>query len=192
MANYAAVNYVIEGNEKTLQWINEAMLNPKVDKNADSSWEGNVLLSLGITKNKIESSYLRGFIQEPPRVDDTTISFSAEEAWNRTDFAELLTEKFPDLTIYWTVEEPGMEIYETNDAEQKYFKFKYWVDACIEDEYYDDYFNTIEEVCKFTKDITNGEVKSLEDIKKFNDAHEEGNDFCENFIYLHEFKVVEE
>lgn len=192
MANYATVEYVIEGNEKTLQWINEAMLNPKVDKNTDSSWEGNILLSLGITKNKIESSYLRGFIQEPPRIDDNTISFSAEEAWNRTDFAELLQEKFPDLTIYWTVEEPGMEIYETNDAEQKYFKFKYWVDTCLEGDDYNEYFNTLDEVLKFTKDLTGGEVKSLEDIEKFNNEHREKDDIYENFIYVHEFKIVEE
>ena len=41
-----------------------------------------------------------------PETNDT-LSFYAEEAWGLTDFNEVLAEHFPDIKIYWVVEESG-------------------------------------------------------------------------------------
>ncbi len=46
----------------------------------------------------------------------------------------------PDLTIYFCVEEPGCEIYATNDAEGKYFADRFYVDSYVNDIFSHEYF----------------------------------------------------
>lgn len=182
MPNWASTSYRIEGEPNLLQKIEKAVIQHPVAAGADNDWEGNVCLALGIPKERLEKATLRGFISEPPSFEKGALVINAEEAWARTDFAELLKEKFPDITVYWVVEEEGNEIYETNDALGKYFPMQYCVDAYYKGEYYSEYFKTEEEAVKYVKDFTKGEVSTIEKIKNFkaDDSH----------ILLYEFKIV--
>ena len=189
MANMASVSYAIEGSEESLKKINEAIV---VAVNSDDKryemYQAAEYLGLPIEEGKTR---LGGEIEEEPTWDEKTgaLKFWSEERWGLQDFAELLEKQFPDIKVYWIVEESGMEIYCTNDAEGKYFPERYWVDTAIDDIYNSEYFKTEEQVYEWLEKLTYGRVKSAEDVEKFNADYEDSGTDNENFIYIHEFEV---
>lgn len=195
MANWAYTSYAIEGNKESLEKIYKAILHPDVKENSTESWEGNVLRALGIewedgTPNG-KGKYLRGFINDGPWWGDdehTFIRFEAEEAWNVTDLDEILMENFKDVKVYWITEEEGMGIFATNDKDGKYFPQRFYVDTCIAGDYNSDYFKEKKDVYRWLSKITKGTIKTQEDVNVFNSEREEDYD---NFIYIHEFKVID-
>ena len=199
MANWASTNYAIEGSKETLKKIYDAIQHPDTSE-GDSGWEGGVLKALGIKWKERQSDgsgyYMRGFIQDPeciefnPETNDT-LSFYAEEAWGLTDFNEALAENFPDIKIYWVVEESGEEIYATNDKEGKYFPERFYVDACIDGEYKTEYFEKEESMYKYIADITKNRVKTPKEVEVFNADYEDSEEVDENFIYIHKFEVMD-
>ena len=188
MANMASVAYAIEGPKETLQKINEAIV---VAVNSDEEryelYKAAEYLKLPITKE----TRLGGEISEEPTWDENTgaLRFWSEERWGLQDFNELLEAQFPNIKVYWVVEESGMGVYCTNDREGKYFPERYWVDTAIDDIYNSEYFKTEEQVYAWLDKLTYGRVKCKEDVEKFNTEHEEAGTECENFIYIHEFEV---
>lgn len=187
----ASVSYAIEGPEEILQKINEAIVVAvHSDSNKYELYQAAKYLKLPIVEGKTR---LGGEISEEPAWDEDNdaLCFSSEERWGLQDFAELLEKHFPDIKVYWVVEEPGMEIYCTNDREGKYFSDRYWVDTCIDGIYNSEYFKTEEQVYQWLDTITHGRVKSKEDVEKFNTDYEDSDANDENFIYIHEFELVE-
>ena len=194
MANWAFTDYVIEGSKESLSKIYEAIKHPD-NPDGSEGWEGGVLRALGIKwdERKPDGSgkYLRGFIQDVEGIEfnpeeNTTISFYAEEAWGVTDFDEILEDNFPDIKVYWCTEEEGMEVYETNDAEGKYFQYKYYVDTCIDGNYQSEYFTNEEAVYQWLSNITDDKIKTADDVEKFNEEIEDTDDY----INIHNFRVV--
>ena len=189
MANMASVAYAIEGPKEILQKINEAIVVAihTVD-NRYELYKAAEYLKLPIEEGKTR---LGGEITEEPTWDKNTgaLRFWSEERWGLQDFAELLEKQFPDIKVYWVVEECGCEVYCTNDKEGKYFPERYWVDTAIDDIYNSEYFKTEDEVYKWLDKLTYGRVKSKEDVEKFNADYEDAGTDDENFIYVHEFKV---
>ena len=194
MPNWCMTAYTIEGNKRTLNRIKNAIERclsgefPK-EENSAYNWEGNVLNALGIKfkKRNGEHKYcVRGFLYEKPILDDCVLKLNAEEAWSRTDFAELLKRKFPSITVYWVAEESGCDIFQTNDTEGKYYDEKYWVDACVNGNYMSEYFQTEESAYDWICRISG--CKNESDVEAFNDrcAEEDSDDY----IYVHEFEVV--
>lgn len=193
MANWASTSYVIEGNPETLEKIHDAILHHKVQEGSNSNWEGNVLIALGIDKELLAdraNGYIRGFIQGDSWFDGNTLKFDAEEAWGVTDFDDYLAELFDDIRIYWISEEPGMRIYQTNDADGKYFPDRFYVDTCIDGEYESEYFKTKQAAYDWLAEITDGRVSSEEDAESFNADYEDSDASDENYIYVHEFEIV--
>jgi hypothetical protein len=193
MANWADTSYVIEGRKKTLQKIYNAIKSPALPENASEGWEGGVLSCLNIQWKNVtpdgEGHYLRGFIKDY-ELTDNVLTISAEEAWGLTDFAKLLKANIPNIKVYWCTEEPGMEIYSTNDSEGKYFPDRYYVNACIDGIYDHEYFRTQEEAFHWLSINTNGRVQSEEDIDEFNADYENSEGADENFIELHAIDIV--
>jgi hypothetical protein len=188
MANMASVSYAIEGPKKTLQKINEAIVVAiHTDDNRYELYKVAEYLKLPIKND----TRLGGEISEEPTWDENTgaLRFWSEERWGLQDFAELLEKYFPDIKVYWTVEECGMEIYCTNDKEGKYFPERYWVDTCIDSIYNSEYFKTKKDVYEWLDKLTYGRVKSEEDAEEFNADYEDAGTDDENFIYIHEFEV---
>lgn len=187
MANMCMVSYAIEGNRRTLKRISEkingAMKGTIPEKEGSSNnWQGNVLTALNIQMRPRDD--IRGFFYEEPKLEGGVLKFNCEEKWHRGEFAELLERKFPSLSVYWIAEESGCGIYETNDADGKYFAERYWVDTCVDGGYDSEYFETEEAVWEY---LTNrAGCKNAEDVEAFNDAVTNGEDF----IYIHEFEIV--
>ena len=181
------VSYAIEGDRRTLKRISEAIKGAlkgtiPVSEDSSNNWQGNALTALKIKMRKHDD--IRGFFYEEPKLDGNVLKVNCEEKWHRGDFAELLARKFPSLSVYWIAEECGCEIYETNDADGKYFAERYWVDTCVNGDYDSEYFETEEAVWEYL--TKRAGCKNAEDVEAFNDAVTNGEDF----IYVHEFEIV--
>ena len=191
MANWASTSYAIEGNKSDLERVSSVIndfvkSNVKpVEANASKKWEGNIVKALGASEEQMKNNYLRGFIQTYEIIDGV-LYIEAEEAWGATDFRHLLAKLMPKLTIYYIVEECGCEVYATNDCDGKYFTESYYVDICIDGDYFNDYFNTEEQVLSYVAQLLKKESVTMKDI----DERNEEQDDNENYIYVHEFKYV--
>lgn len=190
MANWALTNYLIEGSEKDLEKIYEVINSfmseqqAPVEENASANWEGNIVKALGATEEQMMKNYLRGFIQEYKMAGDTII-IEAEEAWGDTDFRHVLKTLMPELTIYFITEEPGCEVYITNDADGKYFPDRFYVETCINRNYESDYFEDETEAMDYIAALMGKERINKADLEAWNEQHGDNYDY----IYIHEFKV---
>ena len=191
MANWASTSYAIEGSKSDLERVFNVIKDfvknnvKPVEANASKEWEGNIVKALGATDEQMKNNYLRGFIQTYEIIDGV-LHLEVEEAWGATDFRHLLVKLMPELTIYYIVEECGCEVYATNDSDGKYFTDSYYVDACIDEDYFSDYFNTEKHVLVYVAQLLNREVISMEEIDEWNKEQDDS----ENYIYVHEFKYV--
>lgn len=187
MANMASVAYAIEGPQENLKEIFGAILKAMEDK---KNWtEYKACEYLGFIEEELEEKRLGGEIEDEPTIEDGVLKFYAEERWGLQDFDELLRQKFPDIKVYWTVEECGCEVYCTNDREGKYFPERYWVDTAQDDIYQSEYFRTEEAMYEWLSKITHGRVKCKEDVDAFNADYEDSGTDDENFIYIHKFDI---
>lgn len=185
----ASVSYRIEGPRETLEKINDAILKAMPQKEHWDEWE--TCINLGFTEEELDGKRLGGEISEEPSLGENTLEFYAEERWGLQDFEELLRKKFPEIKVYWIVEESGCEVYATNDREGKYFPERYWVDTCVDGNYQSEYFKTEEAAYKWLSELTNGRVKSEEDAENFNSDYEDSDAYEENFIYVHKFEIID-
>lgn len=192
MANWASTSYRIEGSkedlEKVYNVIDEFMSERRkpVQVDASNEWEGNIIRALGATDEQMKNNYLRGFIEEY-EMDGDIIRIEAEEAWGTTDFRQVLAQLMPELTIYYIVEEPGCEVYATNDADGKYFPERFYVDAYVNGDYQSEYFETEEQAMTYVANLLGKKEVSKNELENWNECHEEDD----NFIYIHEFEIVE-
>lgn len=183
MANWCSTSYVIEGDKEILETIKRAFDNHPVKEKSSENWEGNILAALGIN---CEKSSIRGFVDYYSDIDDETFHFACEEAWCRTDFAELLLSKFPSISIYWMAEEPGCEIYMTNDAYGTYFPERYYVEVQINSNGDSEYFEEEQDAYNWIRERTG--CKNATDIEKYNDEAMENQ--TDNYICFHEFDII--
>ena len=187
MANMASVSYAIEGSEESLKKIEYAITMAVQSKDMHyEMYQAAETLGLPIVEGETK---LGGEISEEPTWDEATgaLRFSAEERWGLQDFAELLEKQFPDIKVYWVVEECGCEVFCTNDREGKYFPERYWVDTAQDDIYQSEYFTTKEDMYEWLNERYG--VKSEEEVEAWNADYEATGDDCENFIYIHKFEV---
>ena len=191
MANWASTSYAIEGSksdlERVFNVINDFVKSnvKPVEANASKKWEGNIVKALGASEEQMKNNYLRGFIQTYEIIDGV-LYIEAEEAWGATDFRHLLAKLMPELTIYYIVEECGCEVYATNDCDGKYFTESYYVDICIDGDYFSEYFDTEKQVLAYVAQLLKKELVTMKEIDEWNEEQDDN----ENYIYVHEFKYV--
>ena len=191
MANWASQSYAIEGSKSDLERVFNVIdgfvkgnVKP-VEENTSKEWEGNIVTALGATDEQMKNNYLRGFIQTYEIIDGV-LHLEAEEAWGTTDFRHLLAKLMPVLTIYYIVEECGCEVYATNDCDGKYFTESYYVDICIDGDYFSEYFDTEKQVLAYVAQLLKKESVTMKEIDEWNEEQDDN----ENYIYVHEFKYV--
>lgn len=207
MPNWAITCYAIEGEPEVLKKIENAVLNHPVEDGSSDDWEGNVLVALGIEWDRYDFNknerrrYMRGFIQQEPWYNNGVLFLDAQEAWGVTDFGVVLEDNLP-VKVYYTSEEPMMDVFETNDFSGKYFRDRFYVDLCIKGDYQSEYFTNEESMWNYISEITGGEVKCMDDVEGFNEKHgsyeEEVADddrvkeqyFEPSFVNIHKYKIV--
>ena len=181
MANICTTDYRIIGDRAILEKLEEVINSrEEVIPNTITSWAGHKLARLGIPHDQSGRCWW-----SDARIDDNGVLYFFEEsAWTRGKAISILQEAYPDLDIYFISEEPGFEIYETNDEHCTFFKERYVLDddehGCM---YYETLQELVEEVVNLYPEITN--INSIDEI---NDYFNE-NEICSS---VHEFDFVSE
>lgn len=169
MPNWAYTQYIATGDKEQLKKLHsimselEGMKAPGLHKNGfGSSWLGNLVIKLGGDWEKV---YCRGYWDNLLLLDDGSVSFSVESAWDEpNEVREFIEKKFPKVKLYFQCEESGMCIYHTNDDTGQYFPEKYYL--WVEDGE-TEYYTTLEALAKEVENITGSKnLKTLDSCKK--------------------------
>lgn len=191
MPNWCFTSVVIYGKKKEVQSLFSKMNNlekrkkPLVESGFGNTWLGCLVVKLGADWEKV---YCRGSWSDL-FYEGGILYFNTETAWGpMTEVFDLIKQKFPSLQIYYSAEEPGCELFTTNDVDGLYFKDRYFLDS------YDEplYFETLEEAAESVSGIVGHKVEATVDsIKKALDKYmeEHEDDEQEVFYSFHEFQV---
>lgn len=104
-----------------------------------------------------------------------------------TDFRHLLECHYDGMKVYYTVEEPGMEVYATNDEDGKYFSYKFVVDMCVGGNDKMEYFSSQEDALAYVAKCLELDSFSMDDLEKWNESNEDDD----SYIYIQEFDIVD-
>ena len=151
-------------------------------------WLGNLVTKLG---GKWENYCCRGEITGYS-FDGDVLEITQYTAWcEQEGVRRIIQEKFPSIKVYYREEEPGCEVYYTNDTTGSYFPEAYFLDSYDEQQY----FETIEEAAERVTEIVGCAVEATvnaiqEALEKYVEQKESEGE--EVFYSLHEFKVIDD
>ena len=188
MANWASVSYRIEGDREILTKIKnifeEYMNGTRLYKEGGcSTWCGNLFDALGIDIPK--NYYMRSFINYIDLWErDDVLQIESEEAWGLSDFSTLLQKSFDGLNVLYICEEPGMEIYITNDEEGVYFPCRYSVEVCVDGNGLYEDFVSKEELNNWLHE------RYGTDYDHIAEWEEAQGKTCDNYISVHEYQII--
>lgn len=98
---------------------------------------------------------------------------------------------FKTIKILFVTEEPGCEVYQTNDKDGVFFKSKYILDYGKDVEY----FETIDKAVEFIENLIGVKIedKTVNSIQEKLDEYVEENEDKENqYFSFHEFEEVDD
>lgn len=192
MANWCMTSFAVECEDKQkLQRICDAIAkcNKGELENYEGckSWTGNIFKVLGLEYESDRCFWHEAYIE------GGVLYISEESAWCRgTSMRQLIgqlnnpEEPDNDLIVYFQSEEPGCEIYETNDGEGGYFSSRY-----VFDEYQDgeEYYSTFEGLCNDVNNFLNekNDFKDFDAVKERLDKYNEESEDYDRWAYVHEF-----
>ena len=189
MPNWCTTTYKCVGEQKDIQSLHktleqlQAMKKPFVKNGFGNMWLGCVVNILG---GKWEDVRCRGEIIDFSMDGEDVLVISQSTAWcEQEEFRYFLEQHYQGMKIFYQEEEPGNDVYYTNDETGDYFPEQYILDS------YDgcEYFNSLHDIAAKVKEITQVDVRTEEDIEAvLNDyqekMEEEGK---EVFFSLHKF-----
>ena len=118
-------------------------------------------------------------------MEDDQLKIMTETAWGpMNEVFDLICKKFPGLTYYYQAEEPGCELYWSNDTEGLHF-CKYLVRLCKDGYDECEYFDDLDNVFEYISDRFNMEIATIHDIQKLSEELEEQE--TDDYCYLNEF-----
>lgn len=191
MANICFTHYVLECEDKSkLQRIHDAITYcnspeyPKPKDGSHPSWTSNILAEL-----LMEHQPDRSWWVESDLVDGI-LHIYEESAWTRGVAINQLLGQMNDpedeennIEVYFYTEEPGCEIYESNDDYHCHFYDEYVLDTSEDKFYYDSFQSLLEGLGAFVGDTllfdTFGEVEKY--LEGYNETHQED----EKWAYAH-------
>ncbi|MGI6545477.1 MAG: hypothetical protein ACOX2M_03430 [Fastidiosipilaceae bacterium] len=175
MPNWCSTVYVITGEKNELEdfhrVLNELQGNPsRLENDFGSLWLGNLLDYYGFDWEQIEC---RGSIDEfSLETQDEHLRLYTETAWSAKHkvFEMIFDKYYPSLRFYYSDEELGSEIYETNDVEGVYFPDRYIVDICIEEggnaHYFKEYYSSLKSAIEGTNELLSLDAPDLPALKQ--------------------------
>lgn len=169
MANLCGSYYVVTGDETELRDLYLKMLSletedPEYDDFGD--FVKNSCYSLAKILGKNNPNFdCRGEWEDlklTKENDTFLLSFYIESAWSElSDWRRFVNSKYPNLSFFFTSEEYGSDIFETNDTEHKYFVEKYRLYIDGDNEYFK--FNEQDEIVKRVNESTDFNVKTFDE-----------------------------
>lgn len=154
-----------------------------MDNGFGASWLGNIVLGSGIgtvDKDKETDIECRGWL-EYMQLYDNTLTLQTETAWcPKLNIWKLLCEKYlPNSEIIYSAEEPGMEIFCTNDSDLA-GKYRLTANGWVHD-------LTKEEIVKTLQKELETEETDFEKLLKLAEEETKDND---DYYYVHEWEQV--
>lgn len=137
------------------------------------------------TLNK-EPLYCRGWINDMEIYGDV-LSIYYESAWQElSEVRNFLEQNLVIDKIIFYAEEPGMEIYITNDVDETYFGFKFVCNHTDNGTEISDYYYSEQDILTDANNYYKQDFKSIEELEKFiNDL-----DYDDNNLYIHKVKKI--
>lgn len=164
MPNWCTTNYVFYGDQGSIKDITQkleyldSLKTPLVLNGFGKLWCGCLVNLLGGDWNEVGC---RGEIEQY-ELNDCSLHMVVTSAWTElVEWRMFIKSKYPKIDIVYLAEEPGCEIYETNDVGGLYFPEQYILDSTEDDIRY---FNTLDEACDYVYSITKIKVDSVESI----------------------------
>ena len=196
MPNWCSTDYYIVGSKKEVLDLNkkmERLENRKkslVKNSFGNTWLGNLVNYLGGDWEKV---YCRGeWMCRDYNKEKNTLTFTTETAWREMDeWRKFIESYYTTIKILYVTEEPGVEIYKTNDKDAIFFKSKYVLDYTEDVEY----FETIDQAVEFIEELIGIKIedKTVNGIQKAMDNYVEENEDEEDlFFSFHEFEEVDD
>lgn len=212
MANYVFSNYVIEGKKSELDEF-ESLLRrlesmeekdfPVKDISWGSRWLGFIVNELG---GDLDQYNCKGEWFGLERRSDDALAIDIDSAWwPPEDLMNLIADKWPSFNYYFYHEEPGSEMFETNDVNGKYFPRRYRLFGYIpikneegemEEVGFEEYPASEKDVINYVSTNLQHPIKSIDDIDAWNKQLEKDADdglfdgVQYPFIYIDEIKVL--
>lgn len=192
MSNQSDVVYKCIGDPKEVRSLykiinaNDKRKTSRVKNGFGTLWIGNIIDALGEDWEKLRC---RGEIIGY-HIENNLLTIYQSTAWcEQKGFRECIEKKFPSIKVYYREEEPGCDVYYTNDADRNYFPERYLLNNNDEPLY----FNTIEEAAEYVSGIVNQKVEAnMTAIEKALDEYEEENKDEDVYFSFHEFQVVDD
>lgn len=165
---YNLLSEQLKRSEK-IQTENETLPEGKKHSLNWDTYEVYKTLKPGITDEQIKDSmFIRGTIYDVKLdQEQNIIRVAYETAWEPMldGWDELITDY--GLKQVTLAVEPMEDLYINTDTAKKYFKEKYIVDICINDNYYEEYYETAAQVLEDMGKYFNKTFKTLKDFTKF-------------------------
>ena len=192
MANQSDVVYKCIGDPKEVRSLykiinaNDKRKTSRVKNGFGTLWIGNIIDALGEDWEKLRC---RGEIIGY-HIENNLLTIYQSTAWcEQEGFRECIEKKFPSIKVYYREEEPGCDVYYTNDADRNYFPERYLLNNNDEPLY----FNTIEEAAEYVSGIVNQKVEAnMTAIEQALDEYEEEHEDEDVYFSFHEFQVVDD
>ena len=192
MANQSDVVYKCIGDPKEVRSLykiinaNDKRKTSRVKNGFGTLWIGNIIDALGEDWQKLRC---RGEIIGY-HIENNLLTIYQSTAWcEQEGFRECIEKKFPSIKVYYREEEPGCDVYYTNDADRNYFPERYLLNNNDEPLY----FNTIEEAAEYVSGIVNQKVEAnMEAIEKALDNYEEEHEDDDVYFSFHQIQVVDD
>ena len=105
-----------------------------------------------------------------------------------SDFRYVLHDLMPELKVYFISEELGCGVYATNDVDSKHYTDRYYVEVCIDDNSAgSEYFDTLEKALAYAAEVLGRESVTIEECSEWTAKQA----YTEDYLYVHEFQVVD-
>lgn len=187
MPNWCHTHYRILGDKNQINEIYNAIEHlkslpkPFVENGFGKLWLGCLVNYLGGDWHKVNC---RGEITDYMRYDES-LDIYTMTAWAEcNEVRAFLEDKFPDISIYYLAEEPGMCEYYTNDKDGSNFHAKYML--YIEDILDGDYYWTLQEVAEAINDLGIEGLHVEPDEQSINNVLSNYEESHEDFYYSFE------
>jgi hypothetical protein len=192
MPNWNVTECAVEGSEKEVSELYQLMVKlqsmkePAVKNGFGTTWLGCLVEALGSSWQEVSCRGEWSCLE----LNNGIITFSTESAWSPcTEVFDLIMQKFPSIQLYYFSEEPGCELYETNDAEGRFFPYRYVVEICtVDEDSMTEYFEDLESALEWIEKQTGQKAENAQDVESLNDSLADINE--NSYCYLHEIEII--
>ena len=191
MPNWCDTTYKCVGDPKEVRSLyktikaNDKRKTSRVKNGFGTLWLGNIVDSLGEDWEKLRC---RGEITSY-QLDGNVLTIYQNTAWcEQEGFRQCIERKVPSIKVYYREEEPGCDVFYTNDVDRIYFPERYLLDNYDEPLYY----KTIEEAAESVSEIVGHDVApTVEAIEEALNNYEEEHEDEDVFYSFHEFLITD-